>query len=523
MNNPENINRFKNYAPVKLEFLTPVSVGDGDTMDPMRYTIVKEGNNWIFHLLNIQQWLMDESQDESLMNILENADYREVRREIQTRFDPNKSGKENLQKYSLAHLPLAANSTIPQKFTDELNNPGSSDSLLIDTALRSSATHRMLIPGSSIKGAIRTAVIDWLDMEHDLQLKNSRKIDFALNDLLGQISENDFRALQINDFELPHEASILVNAVEKRLKEKRRESTPKNTREASGALVFDARQAVFSCSSAALGSFKKSPQTLTIQQRRDGSPKTEIFDWSRLCRTVSDFYRKRFDDELEKFYRQPHLSATGTLLKPVCERIAKINPDSEMLLRVGHYSHIESMTITNVDPEKQTTYRQGKKFYPGTTRTLADGRVPFGWCIMSLTSENDLKEWRFALSEDAADSGNRTFALLKTPEQKKAVAEAEQAQKLAEAQTEQLRIEEENRLQYLESLTPLELLLEKLHEDPDYKASFGKLDDFEDEEQLKLAEFFKEKFKKENQWEVKAAKKKKQFQKVQKLKQILGE
>ena len=103
------------------------------------------------------------------------------------------------------------------------------------------------------------------------------------------------------------------------------------------------------------------------------------------------------------------------------------------------------------------------------------------------------------------------------------MAEAEQAQKLAEAQTEQLRIEEENRLQYLESLTPLELLLEKLHEDPDYKASFGKLDDFEDEEQLKLAEFFKEKFKKENQWEVKAAKKKKQFQKVQKLKQILGE
>jgi len=514
MNNPNGVNEFKKYSPVKLEFLTPVSVGNGETLDPMRYTIVKQAKGSFLHLLDIEQWLMDEYDDENLMRMLDSDDYREVRRSVQSNFDPDKNGQENLEKYSLAIIPISSQSTVPNKFDTELKKMDSRNSLLIDSALRSSATYRMLIPGSSIKGAVRTAVIDWLDQNHALKLKKHRDIRHALNDLLGQISENDFRALQINDFELPNDACVLVDSIEQRLnpsKNIQRETrTPKNVREATSGLVFDARQSVFSLSSISLGTLN-SVKSLTIKKRQGGSPNAESFDWKRLCQSVTGFYRKRFDEEMEKFYSKPHLTETASLLKPIQDRIDQMNTETDMLLRIGHYSHIESMTLTDVDPDQQVTHRQGKKFYPGTTRTLADGRIPFGWCLLSLSTENDLKDWRSALRQDTKTSGSSTASLLKTDEEKQADAEAEK-----------LRIEEEQKKELLESLSPLDRLIEEMKDNQNYKSEFNKLDEFEGSEQIKLAEFFKKRFMLENQWDVKA-KKKKQFQKVQKLKKILGE
>ncbi len=215
--------------------------------------------------------------------------------------------------------------------------------------------------------------------------------------------------------------------------------------------------------------------------------------------------------EMEKFYSKPHLTETASLLKPIQDRIDQMNTETDMLLRIGHYSHIESMTLTDVDPDQQVTHRQGKKFYPGTTRTLADGRIPFGWCLLSLSTENDLKDWRSALSQDIKTSGSSTASLLKTDEEKQADAEAEK-----------LRKEEEQKKELLESLSPLDRLIEEMKDNQNYKSEFNKLDEFEGSEQIKLAEFFKKRFMSENQWDVKA-KKKKQFQKVQKLKKILGE
>ena len=71
-------------------------------------------------------------------------------------------------------------------------------------------------------------------------------------------------------------------------------------------------------------------------------------------------------------------------------------------------------------------------------------------------------------------------------------------------------------------MSPVEKLIEALKTIPQYKDRFHELEKFEGGDKIKLARFFKEKFMENQEWDVKP-KKKKQFDKVQKIRGILGE
>ena len=98
----------------------------------------------------------------------------------------------------------------------------SANQLLIDPALKNPLTGALLVPGSSIKGAIRTAVIDWLDRNWKVNLKEAMNRDprqgykHALEELLGKVSENAFRNLKVGDFPAALGESVIVTAKEVR-------------------------------------------------------------------------------------------------------------------------------------------------------------------------------------------------------------------------------------------------------------------------------------------------------------------
>ncbi|MBF0240247.1 MAG: hypothetical protein HQM12_21290 [SAR324 cluster bacterium] len=99
-------------------------------------------------------------------------------------------------------------------------------------------------------------------------------------------------------------------------------------------------------------------------------------------------------------------------------------------------------------------------------------------------------------------------------------SEKKRLQKIEDDRKEQQRIAQEN--ERIAQLSEVEQLIEKLKIDTHYKDSFNRIVDFKEDEQRKLAKFFKEKFQSDNDWDVKP-KKEKQFNKVQKIKQILGD
>lgn len=120
-----------------------------------------------------------------------------------------------------------------------------------------------------------------------------------------------------------------------------------------------------------------------------------------LGRICTQFYKKRYRAEFEKFYKKPHLAETGKALDNVTRRIENCDGEREILLRIGHYSHIECVTVSGGPPPMKKGC--------GTTRTLADMALPFGWVILSFCSMADYargleevdRSWKLELEEEA--------------------------------------------------------------------------------------------------------------------------
>ena len=102
---------------------------------------------------------------------------------------------------------------------------------------------------------------------------------------------------------------------------------------------------------------------------------------------------------------------------------------------------------------------------------------------------------------------------LKANELQEAERKEKEARLAAEAKTQEEKMAQ---------MSPVERLIEALKTIPQYKDRFHELEKFEGGDKIKLARFFKEVFMENQEWDVKP-KRKKQFDKVQKIRGILGE
>jgi CRISPR-associated protein Csm5 len=415
----------RDYQPVQIEVLTPVAINSGNLLDPMRYTICKEDKQLALHIIDLEQWVMDNAEDRSLNESLENDRFFQVRKYLQD--DLQKP--EVLQQYSLARRNTN-NPPLFKKFMAELGKEEESQNQLqIAEALHNPNTKRLLLAGSSIKGAIRTAVISYLDQQYNLRLKNidPSSIQRSLDGLFGGITDHAFKSLRVQDAEVLNIVSRLVSADEKRHNpDNQRQNVPKAPSEVIAPGKLDGKETAKILTSLTLGFNAKSNKALTVE-KQGGITQREIFDWPRLCAIVNQFYRQRFREEFDKFYRQPHLQQTGSLLEPIRQHIAKTPTDQGMLLRVGRYSHAESLSIINGSPQGRRI--QGRMVGPGTTRTLADGIWPFGWILISPADNDSLKAYQDELQQETQSQNTTRQQALEKQQRRR---EEEQRQKLAE-------------------------------------------------------------------------------------------
>ena len=415
----------RDYQPVQIEVLTPVAINSGQLLDPMRYTICQEDKQLALHIIDLEQWVMDNAEDRTLNESLENDRFFQVRKYLQE--DLQKPGM--LQQYSLARRNTN-NSPLFEKFMAELHKEEESQNQLqIAEALHNPNTKRLVLAGSSVKGAIRTAVISYLDQQYNLKLKNIEPfaIQRSLDELFGGISDHAFKSLRVQDAEVSNIASRLVSADEKRHNpDNQRSNVPKAPSEVIAPVKLDGKETAKIFTNLTLGFNAKSKKALTVE-KQGGITQREIFDWPRLCEIVNQFYQQRFREEFDKFYRQPHLQQTGSLLEPIRQRIAGTKTDHGMLLRVGRYSHAESLSIVNGSPQGRRI--QGRMVGPGTTRTLADGIWPFGWILITPADKDSLNAYQDELQQETLSHNTTRQQALEKQQRHR---EEEQRQKLAE-------------------------------------------------------------------------------------------
>ncbi len=507
-------------AYLRLSPLTPIHVGTGDTLDPLSYIMREEDGAARLYPVDLPAWVEAHENPAELARIFASSELPEIRRYVATKLDPLIFGGAPATVYS---------KKIYEKYAHELGTKDSPNQLLIDPAIANGLTGALIIPGSSIKGAIRTAVIDWIDREWGMGLKAAsdsekygqrRAYTNRLEEYLGKISVNAFKNLKVGDFQAPLGDSLLVTANEVRRRPKDKPPTPKHDCQVTLSLAMTGK-----------------PYALygkVVLGRHDGGGRDAALtvangsrrqSWSldglmALCRS---FYGRRYIQEKQKFYSQPYLSATAKALAPVDAAIAEAASDG-MLVRIGHYSHVECMTVTENNPQTRKT-RDGTILPHGTTRTLADNTYPFGWAVLRPCSEAEYREAEKEREAHDAVFLHERRTMRQAVLDKRAAENAARREAAQRAETERQAREAERAA--LEAMSPFERLLHLLEKGAATENQavelFAMLKELETDEQVRAAAALKSYWIPDEKKWIKKECSKKQWEKVVEVRRILGE
>lgn len=240
------------------------------------------------------------------------------------------------------------------------------------------------LPGSSLKGSIRTAWLDALNSGKPLQQMagKGKETNQALQQrLLGYTtgkSENDpdpFRHLQIADTHHADEPAPthILYAISKKKRPSERDAPERNVfLETIPGMLTDAF-------------------TGEIRIHSDIKNDKNQINWQQLCDACNAFYRPQLQAELD------HLHLAGMLDTQWKEAIKDLlnNELDELskncqgfLLRVGRHSGAESVTLNGVRDIKilgkkgsQSTFRSEttEKRFASENKQATSGLLPFGW------------------------------------------------------------------------------------------------------------------------------------------------
>lgn len=504
------------FIPFRLEVLTPVYIGSGDVLSPLEYVIREKNGKARLYRIDLQSWLAENSSNQSVQNIIDTGDISRIRRMLDEKVD---EALYAVNSSPIADVSLAGE--LRQAF--EGRQAGASHKTKtgdVDAALRNPLDKCLYIPGSTLKGAMSTPLINWLDRFGHTSLKDAFRTDHErgmqdrLREMFGPIGEHAMQALKVSDVAAPLSSCAVVRAKERSLNPKK-VGTPKAPCEAImpdcgnmwGRLMLDSPEGTPAITL---------PGGKTI-------PLTEIV---RLCNA---FYSKRFTAEMQKFYRLPHFREVLAALCETERKVSELGPDS-MLLRTGHYSHVESVTVDNNQPSTRKV--KGKSIPYGTTRTLADGKLPFGWVILHFLPREDY-ETGMAVAETAhrAAVAEQTEQLLtlrrKAEKQTGQAALLKRQQEERRLAAEQKAAEEQKKREELErrmaELSPEEARLLNLETCPSEALSmeiFNDMKKWSPELQRKAAEALRDCWIAMGKWNGKQSKK--QEVKIREVKALLA-
>lgn len=344
-----------------LTILSPVHIGSGQDIDPTEY-VVKDD---IFYRLDLPRFLsqMPPALRAEFDQRVTDPNPFAIRDFIRRHADPKKFACFSADATTFQHV-----------YDQSVDNPDRQ--LEVNLFTRTPGTWHAYIPGSSIKGAIRTAVVsEWAKTK---KLNRGEPIDpkwFEKNVLGYQDAKQDpFRCVRISDAQLPESPTFIDRAKIFKLAK-----TPGGP-DPSGILMF--YEQTFSM---------LDDETIQAQGTLDIDdllPQKQVFDKRQnrqipavskpinaldiLLKACRQFYLPKMEHEHQKFYRSsPELEENSRRLLDVQYA------DNEFPIRLGRFSHVE---CTTVDDFRKPYNSRGY----GKSRTLSGGTMPMGWVKVRL-------------------------------------------------------------------------------------------------------------------------------------------
>lgn len=367
--------QLKSYN-VKLHILSPIHVGTGQELDPFSYVI----RNNTLYLIDLIQWMESYPKKDELHKMMDSDNFAVMRSYIADNF--------NLENAVQCKIPVDS-SDLLKTYQHAIQKKDSRNQVLVSPMMRNDITMEAYIPGSSIKGAIRTALANQFVKEAGVRKENAfkdRKTGEAdYNEkIFGNIRNDPMRWLKISDVSMGKDNTVIVEPEEYSPKPDKT-LTPKGYAEVTSSLSYARKPLVY-------------PLHVSMAEFELYGKKVDL---PFLINALYDFYVSKYEQEYAKFYNSKKAEAIQRSIVLMNQAVAGLK-SNETLIRIGHFSHVECVTLDEVRNPKTRKGKDGRFLPYGQTRTLANGLYPFGWaklefCDLS-SEERPEKKWNFPIT-----------------------------------------------------------------------------------------------------------------------------
>ena len=486
------MNDFLQTFRVAITPLTPIHIGCGTDFEPTNYVI---RDNDILYNFDPENAELNGGQKRSLQQLGEKGDLLSIQKFFRDQADT---------------FAVAAKSIIPvthdiaQEYRNKIGTPVKTEveknnriinNLYIQRTISHPHTNDPYLPGSSVKGAIRTAILDSLNdppVRYDSNAsKPERNKSARLEQKLlgmdgGDYAQSAFRLVKISDMQPSGETARLV-VMTKQYKKKTVIDKRNGTVKEGGAIAV--RREIIA--PAQYRCFTGEIQIGTLndihEEGKTPQPNRRI-DIQSIARDCNRFYCPQMKRELD-ILENRHLTSDAwlatirRLFSPTGEISRRMNNGTAFLIRLGMLGGAESKTFRG-ESIAQIRIMQGKgrpPRYQDTTTTIWLGdidarqknRQPFGWALVEIQPEKDcesLKTWCAKESSSYPDLESERQNILKQREamrlkKQQDAAEKQKQEEQRRQEIEKKREEEDKRAamsEYDRTIDDIMTLLDKI-------------------------------------------------------------
>lgn len=332
---------------LRCEVLSPIHIGAGNEIDPLNY-MIQNGRLYKISFENLVASL-DMTGRAKFEELIDKGNLVEIRKFV--------AGNINKDRDAIFTVEVSAKveSLYKSKIGDIQNQ------LLINPFIRTEGESVVFMPGSSIKGAIRTAVISEAAKNSNLPVpKEPREIYGFESRVLGYKDGKDdpFRGMKIRDKSLQKDDTVIRNVIN--ASKKRGESLRANDIQ----IICEVMHSEITGHAVSFETEISFDEQLYSTRYLSKS-----LDMENIIKSCASFYRDKLEQENIKYYKNSDV-------EPISKQLLDTALDkTSFILRVGRFSGVESVTLDRYRNPRPP----GNKSAWGTSRNLAEGLYPMGW------------------------------------------------------------------------------------------------------------------------------------------------
>ena len=382
----------KERYKLTIEPLTPVHIGTGVELTPLDYKVTsklgtidfKKNMYFKFSSDKILKRMIESGESQKLAKF-EEASVKGNMKELQSFFQQNLTSVEDLD------YPCEVTNGFVKRYSENQGKDPYDNASKVYQMYRPEGLKTPVIPGSSLKGSIRTAILnsilyDISDEKYNVlkdefnKVKDPKTFETKLQKaLLGSYSDakNDpFRAVQIADCSFSAKNSQLVG-------ELYNVSLNQQNKKIEHLKIQILAEVI---KGNLMGTSEKAETILLLDSDLLKTNQiTKKISAEEIAKSCNYFFKTQFDNEFEKFYElceSTNCSKLDELDKQI-SNIVNAN-DNSFVIRVGRWSQVEFVTFgSDFRTPKTPKGKDGKPKGWGGTRTLFDYNgqyLPMGWC-----------------------------------------------------------------------------------------------------------------------------------------------